>query len=273
VNGSPLQLALREMQDVLRSRTTRLGVVFAVFLLTVSGPFGTFENFGVGQRAGYWAAMVVISYLAGQGATTFFLELLRPLIAQRWPRVIIAGLLAALPLTVVVVAINSVAYQRFELPLVFNMWVYVTLITLAIVVALVMFTDRLAQPAAPVASSAAAPVASSAAAPVADTPPPILERVPLPQRGRLLALIVEDHYVDIVTDRGKALVLMRLADAMRETGNVAGLQIHRSHWVARDAVVRTHRSDGRVLLELSNGLRLPVSRGFLPAVKEAGFIG
>jgi len=27
-----------------------------------------------------------------------------------------------------------------------------------------------------------------------------------------------------------------------------------------------------VLLELSNGSRLPVSRGFLPAVKEAGLV-
>jgi DNA-binding LytR/AlgR family response regulator len=93
---------------------------------------------------------------------------------------------------------------------------------------------------------------------------------PLRQRGKLLALIVEDHYVDIVTDRGKALVLMRLADAMREAGTVAGLQIHRSHWVALDAVVKAHRSDGKLILELSNGLRLPVSRGYLPAVKEAG---
>jgi DNA-binding LytR/AlgR family response regulator len=103
-------------------------------------------------------------------------------------------------------------------------------------------------------------------------PPPILERVPLPQRGALLALIVEDHYVDIVTERGKTLVLMRLADAIRETTGVPGLQIHRSHWVACAAVVKAHRSDGKVVLELSNGLRLPVSRGYLPAARDAGLV-
>jgi DNA-binding LytR/AlgR family response regulator len=267
VNGTPLQLALREMQKEIGSRTTRLGAVFVIFLLTVSGPFGTFEHFSVAQRAGYWAAMVVVSYLAGQGATTFFLELLRPYVTQKWPRVVIAGLLAALPLTVVVAGVNGVGFQHFELSDLPNMWIYVTLITLAVVVGLVLFTERLAPPVAVVAPAAAAPVAET------ETMAPILERVPLPQRGRLLALIVEDHYVDIVTDRGKALVLMRLADAMRETGGVAGLQIHRSHWVARDAVVKTHRSDGKVSLELSNGIRLPVSRGFLPAVKEAGLVG
>ena len=61
-----------------------------------------------------------------------------------------------------------------------------------------------------------------------------------------------------------------LADAIRESSGVPGLQIHRSHWVAIAAVVGAHRSDGKVLLELSNGLRLPVSRGYLPAVEEAG---
>ena len=112
--------------------------------------------------------------------------------------------------------------------------------------------------------------ASTEAVPPAPGPAPILERVPLPQRGRLLALSVEDHYVDIITDRGKTLVLMRLADAMRETGDMPGLQIHRSHWVARDAVARAHRSDGKLVLELTNGLRLPVSRGYLAQVREAG---
>jgi DNA-binding LytR/AlgR family response regulator len=86
----------------------------------------------------------------------------------------------------------------------------------------------------------------------------------------LLALTVEDHYVDIVTDKGKTLVLMRLADAMRETSGVDGLQIHRSHWVATGAVVKSHRTDGKLSLELRNGMRLPVSRGYLPAVKAAG---
>jgi len=97
--------------------------------------------------------------------------------------------------------------------------------------------------------------------------------VPLPQRGRLLALTVEDHYVDIVTDRGKALVLMRLADAIREAAPVPGLQIHRSHWVALDAVSRTERSAGKVIVELSNGLRLPVSRGYMAMARDAGLVG
>jgi DNA-binding LytR/AlgR family response regulator len=107
---------------------------------------------------------------------------------------------------------------------------------------------------------------------VVQAPPPILERIPHPQRGALMALSVQDHYVEVVTEKGTSLVLMRLSDAIKETGAVAGLQIHRSHWVARDAVKRVIRTDGKVSLELRSGIRLPVSRGYLDAVKAAGLL-
>lgn len=261
----PLQLALREMHAASTARYQRIGMLLATMLLLVSGPFGTFESFNLGQRLAYWACMVVAGYLVGRGAATFFIEILRPQITQKWPRVIVAGLLASLPVTVAVLLVNGIAYQHIALAESLSLWLYTTVITLVVVIALVTI-DELMESARPAdgASAAMAPATPAAAL------PQILERVPLPQRGRLLALIVEDHYVDIVTDKGKTLVLMRLADAIREAGGVDGLQIHRSHWVATGAVVKSHRSDGKLTLELSNGLRLPVSRGYLPAVKDAG---
>jgi hypothetical protein len=260
VNRKPLQLALREMHAVTTSRYARISLLLATVLLTVSGPFGTFESFNVGQRLAYWGVMVVVAYLVGQGAGTFFVELLRARVTSRWPRTILAALLAGIPVTLIVLVVNSIGYQRFDFAAAPQIWLYVTLITLIVTLALVAIDDLMAGATKP-AGAVAEP-----------TPPPILERVQLPQRGALIALSVEDHYVDIVTERGKTLVLMRLADAIRETAGVPGLQIHRSHWVATGAVVRAHRSEGKVLLELSNGLRLPVSRGYLPAVKAAGLI-
>ena len=257
MDRSLLQLALREMQGVFTSRITPFAMLVAIVVLTVSGPFGTFQTFNLGERLAYWTANVVLSYSLGQGTAKLLLGVLKRWISERWLRAIVSALLSALPVTVVVVAVNAVAYRRFEWDDVLPIWLYVTLVTLVIVIALVALDVRL---------QAVEPAAAAAAPGL----PPILERVPLPQRGRLLALSVEDHYVDIVTDKGKALVLMRLADAIRETGSVEGLQIHRSHWVARAAVVKTHRSDGKLLLELSTGVRLPVSRSYLPAVREAG---
>jgi hypothetical protein len=263
VSSSLLQLALRELRGVFTSRVSRFGLLIAIFVLAVSGPFGTFQSFNVGQRFAYWAAMVLGCYLTGVGVGSILVEILRPRIPARWARVLVAGLITGLPVTAMVIAINSIAYQAIEPRGWLQIWIDATLVTLAVFAALTALNQRLR--AIEPATTLAMPPAAAA-----PTPPPILARVPLPQRGKLLALIVEDHYVDIVTDRGKALVLMRLADAMRETGGVSGLQIHRSHWVARDAVIKTHRADGKVTLALSNGMRLPVSRGYLSAARAAG---
>jgi len=176
-----------------------------------------------------------------------------------------------------VLVVNGVAYQHVEVAESLMIWLYATIITLAIVVLFVTLGELMRTSPAATAEAvslpmANAPAATQAPAPTAAQTPAILERVSLPQRGKLIALIVEDHYVDVVTDKGKTLVLMRLADAIREAAPLAGLQVHRSHWVALDAVVRTQRSEGKVMIELSNGMRLPVSRGYLPAAKEAGLV-
>jgi len=99
-----------------------------------------------------------------------------------------------------------------------------------------------------------------------------LQRVPLEKRGALLALSVEDHYVRVHTAKGTEMVLMRLSDAMRETGALPGAQVHRSHWVAFHAVRAARRDGDRAILTLSSGVDIPVSRANLPKVKEAGLL-
>nr|WP_282558860.1 LytTR family DNA-binding domain-containing protein [Devosia litorisediminis] len=91
-------------------------------------------------------------------------------------------------------------------------------------------------------------------------------------RGRLLHLAVADHYVDVTTDKGHELVLMRLSDAIAETAPQPGLQVHRSHWVALNGVKRGLRQSGKPMLELENGTLVPVSRSYLPAARAAGLL-
>lgn len=81
---------------------------------------------------------------------------------------------------------------------------------------------------------------------------------------------MQDHYVDVHTDKGNTLVLMRLADAIAEMEGVSGMQIHRSHWVALDAVAGSLRKDGRLFLRMTDEKLLPVSRSSLDAVRVAG---
>jgi len=106
----------------------------------------------------------------------------------------------------------------------------------------------------------------------AAAPPPLLERLPAGRRGRLLHLQMRDHYVEIHTDKGSDLVLMRFGDALKELGDTEGMQVHRSHWIARAAVNRIVRRTGRTAAILTNGAEVPVSRRYARALREAHWV-
>jgi DNA-binding LytR/AlgR family response regulator len=63
---------------------------------------------------------------------------------------------------------------------------------------------------------------------------------------------------------------MRLADAVAELGP-AGLQVHRSWWVAADAIEAVSWRRGRGEARLKGGVIAPVSRTFGPALRERGW--
>ena len=71
---------------------------------------------------------------------------------------------------------------------------------------------------------------------------------------------MQDHYTEVVTSRGKELVLLRFSDALNETAPVAGQRIHRSHWVADGHIANLKRANGRLLVVTKAGEELPVSR-------------
>ena len=98
-----------------------------------------------------------------------------------------------------------------------------------------------------------------------------LERLPVKYRtASLYAVSAEDHYLRVHTSVGEELILMRLADALRELDGADGLQTHRSWWVAKDGVADTQQIDGKRVLILKSGGRASVSRTFASAVKAVG---
>ena len=99
-----------------------------------------------------------------------------------------------------------------------------------------------------------------------------LKRLPHHLGENLICLSMEDHYIRVYADAGETLILMRLKDAAEELADYPGLQIHRSHWVAKDAIVRVDRKGRQHLVHLSNGLALPVSRSFAPTLKDQGIL-
>lgn len=113
--------------------------------------------------------------------------------------------------------------------------------------------------------------ASQAGGPPPPTPPhhaAFLERLPGRIGAELTYLTMRDHYLEVHTSAGQAMLLMRLSDAVGELADYDGFQIHRSHWVASAAVSRLVREGRGLLVELKDGVRLPVSRSFAPQVRD-----
>jgi DNA-binding LytR/AlgR family response regulator len=96
--------------------------------------------------------------------------------------------------------------------------------------------------------------------PTGDRVPSFLDRVPPDRRGPLVALSAELHYLRVHTTRGEALVLCNFGDALAELGPDLGVQVHRSHWVARRYVAGVRRDGARLWVTTTTGLSLPVSR-------------
>jgi hypothetical protein len=104
-------------------------------------------------------------------------------------------------------------------------------------------------------------------------PPALAHKLPLRlARSRLIAIEAQDHYLRVITEQGEALVHMRLAEALGALNGTDGLQVHRSWWVATEAVEDVHLARGRGMLRLANNLQVPVSRTFARDA-EAKFCG
>ena len=253
-----LHFALREMQTLARTPLTWIMLAVIGVLLGMVGPFGTFA-LPIGPRLAYWAVIVVVTSTVG----TLTEMIVVGLLLDRVPpglSTVIGGAIGGIPIAASVWGINLLAYGLNTEAIPF--W---TLLAYCVPIA-AMITGLGSR----VRRSAAGPDASTEWP--ANRAPALLERLPLPQRGRLLHLAVNDHYVDVTTDKGTSLILIRLSDAMREVAPTQGLQVHRSHWVALDAVRRGRRQDGKPVLELENGTVVPVSRTYLAEVKQAGLL-
>jgi DNA-binding LytR/AlgR family response regulator len=259
VNSIPLQLALREMRATYASPRSLVVMAVIAAALGLAGPFGTFDQLAPGPRVAYWAAVVFATYAVGGFAGLVVRRWLGERIKARWLAVLTMGLSASIPVTLVVMGIDLLflGSNGWTVAQVGMLWVYCFVIGTGTSIILVL---------------AKTPALASATEQAEAKPAPLLRRLPVQARGRLSHMSMQDHYVEIVTDRGRALILMRLSDAMGETGDVPGIQIHRSHWVALAAVKQVSRRQGKVMVDLTDGTSLPISRGYMQAAKVAGLV-
>lgn len=256
-----------------RSPASRLGLHLAATagvaaVVATIGPFGTFTALPAADRYLYWMIIIPLNWAQVLLAAA---AVARLPVARSWPRTAVAAagcLAASVPASVEVWGLEAWLRPGPAAPTALELWPYVLLLTLA----LALPVSRLSPGSMRFLARPRTEDAPARPAPPAPAAPNFLARVPRPLRGAPLCVAAEDHYLRVHTPGGSALILYRMADALADLAGADGLQVHRSFWVAAEAVAGVERSGRRVSLRLTNGLVVPVSRSFLARVRAAGWL-
>lgn len=237
-------------------RALAIAAAIGAFLAFI-GAFGT-DRLPMAPRMIF---MVLLSWAgAGLGVGTYRLAARIPgLAGRRWLTGVVSGVIMTAPMTLIVFYGVQIA-SAHEMPLrALPGFLFTSLVTS---IALTLLSLAIANRGAPQAAAAAEPAA-----------PKFLDRLPLKLRGaEVWAVEAEDHYLRLHTSRGQDLILMRLADAVLELDGIEGAQVHRSWWVAREAIADARRGDGRATLTLKDGSEVPVSRTYAKLLRERNWI-
>lgn len=238
-----------------------LFVVIGAFL-GATGPYGTAgEPFPA--RLAFWLALILAGGCLGVAIET----LLRPRLRAAAVRLLVTSLAMTPPIAVLVVMAMAVVFGHrhplvpgFLLPLLWQV--------LVISLAVMGVRQLVHRPPERIVETR-----TIVAPPLPDAEAAFRARLSARRRAaRLLALEAHDHFVRVHTDAGDELVSIRFSDAVAELDGAHGFRVHRSWWVAADAIraARWRRGSGEV--ELENGLAVPVSRSGAPLLRAAGWL-
>ena len=238
-----------------------LAMLVAIGLLMgFLGPFAS-ERAPLVGRYVYWMICMVGGGLIGIVAD----ELLSRRMAATWQRVVVVSVLMTPPVSLLVLTTEHLlmggpfgwsGYLRLVL---WQVWP----ILLAVMVVRALVWRR---------SPARVETRTVIAPPLPEAEATFRRRLSAKRRGaRLIAIEAHDHYLKVHTDAGAELITLRFADALDELARAHGWRVHRSWWVAADAVeaVRWRRGGGEI--RLVHDLMAPVSRTYAPVLKEAGW--
>ena len=258
-----------------------LGIMTASLLIfAVLGPLGMDDRMGALQRLAFVTFCGVICWPvchALSGATLYVGRSLAPI---RILFVFIAGtLFTALPCTAVVLMAFDLFQAGgdidFTLTEVYMNTAVAALACRGVVYYVACQRARVTQAAergsglvAPDRVTAASRAVAAPPGPVGDSREALFERLPGMLGRDIVYISVSGHYLNVLTTEGSCLILMRLADAVASLGEL-GIRVHRSYWVAHRHIVAVQRLDGRMMLRLTGGHEVPVSRTYRAAVNAA----
>ncbi len=253
------QNSLRDVTDIKkRGRDFLVLLAIGVFLAFIN-PYGATQSASYPVALAYWTGMLVTGGIGAEicmAAYTYF----RPQ-GPMWGLLAVGAITSALAVTAFIIGIEILSSG----PVPFAYWprIYGLVLVISVAVTIISFLvgmafdkDESAETERPT-----------------DPAQTFLQRLPVKFRTATLhGISSEDHYLRVYTSLGEELILMRLADAVRELSGADGLQVHRSWWIAKAGATEEKRIEGRSILVLPSGIEVPVSRSYRAKAKEAGLI-
>ncbi len=229
--------------------------------LGIAGPFGSYGNDGIVMRMACWTAMLWIGTILLRLSVGPAVAYAPALGVPRSVAAAIATVVACAPLAFIVAEINRSLWPQYTSSLRPWDWYAQTLFVAGALVAATLWFEQMR----------ATQAAARAARP--ETPPSTKPAHLAPQLlAQTLCLEMEDHYLRVHTATGSELVLLPMRQAIEELSEVEGLRVHRSWWVSRAAVRAISRNGRALVLELSNGLKVPVARNNVTSLRSAGWL-
>ncbi len=259
-------LTLRELCGTPREWAIRLSLGAAVgAFLGVIGPFGSYAM-PLPVRLGFWVAGFLLGVVAYSLPLRFAVRLAPRVDLPEWFAIGVAMALVSAPYALVLgLLFHGLVWPRFTARTALELYGQ-TLLLGAPFAAFNVMLHRWRN-----AGASPAPAAPSAPAPDAD--PGAAAATARALAGEVIALQMEDHYVRVHRPGRSELALMPMAQAVGALEATPGLRVHRSWWVAKDAV-EGHAFEGRNLrLRLRGGLEAPVARAQVAEVRAAGWLG
>jgi len=253
------------------SRLTLSILVIATLSAVFAGPFGTYASMSWAERAVFWPLVTTSSVVLGYSsyATTRCLFGYEETLITR----LFVGILGTFLIASDVYIIKRLLDADAMVPyLHFLGWVGG--VFFLVIAARALFTSEMAKEQKEALSEAQSQADATRAhdrASKARAVPRIVRHLPEEERAAVIRVSANDHFVHIVTQTQEYPVRMRLRDAIAETDGVQGVLVHRSHWVAVEAIVTLERDAGKLYAMLTNGDRVPVSRSYRRNVEELGF--
>lgn len=243
----------------------RRWVIDAVVLAAIGllmGFLGPFDSDGVpvAERYVYWMICIIGGGLIGIVAD----ELLSRRITRPWRRGAAVSVLMTPPVTLLVLVTQSMIVEQ---PITWAAYGWLLWQVWPIMLA-VLAVRALVWRRAPVRVETRTVIAP----PLPEAEATFRRRLSAKRRAaRLIAIEAHDHYLKVHTDAGAELITLRFADALEELALAHGWRVHRSWWVAADAVEAVQWRRGVGEARLAGGLTAPVSRTYGPVLKEAGW--